>query len=69
MAGRSFGEYFTIAKFGMIIILISAIGRWAVSLAGVDYLPRGNVIFSIVLATNYIALCYGGMAKRMFDLN
>lgn len=69
MAARSFGDYLSIARFGMIIILISAVGRWAVSLSGVDYLPRGNVIFSIVLASYYIALCYGGMAKRMFGLD
>lgn len=69
MLGRSFGEYFKIARFGLAIILISAIGRWAVSLSGVDYLPRGNVIFSIVLATNYLALCYGAMTPRIFGMN
>ena len=69
MAGRSFGEYLRIARFGMLVMLISAVGRWAVSLSGMDYLPRGNVIFSIVLAANYVSLCYGAMTPRLFGLN
>ena len=69
MFGRSFGEYFNISRFGLAIILISTIGRWAVSLSGVDYLPRGNVIFSIVLATTYLSLCYGAMTPRIYGLN
>ena len=69
MFDKSFGEYTGIARFGLIVILISAVGRWAVSTAGVDYLPRGNLIFSIVLASNYLALCYGAMTPRLFDLN
>ena len=64
MFGRSFGEYAQLAKFGFIIILIVTIGRWTLSLMGVPYFPRGHVFFSIVLASIFLALAYGGFSRR-----
>lgn len=64
MFGKSFGEYFQAAKFGLLIITIVAIGRWGVSLAGVPYFPRGHIIFSLVLATTFLAIIYGGFLRQ-----
>ena len=36
------------------------------SLAGVPYFPRGNVIFSIVLTTNFLCIVYPAFARRMY---
>lgn len=69
MFGRPLGEYMEIARFGFIIILIAAIGRWALSLAGVPYFPRGNIIFSLVVACYYLALCYGAMTPKLYGLS
>jgi hypothetical protein len=68
MFGQTMGTYWNIAKFGVVVILISALGRWGISLAGVPYFPRGNVIFSIVLACTYVTLCYGAFTPRLYNL-
>ena len=69
MFGRSCKEYFELAKFGLVIILIITAGRWIVSLSGVPYYPRGTAIFSIVLATTFLALAYGGFMRRGYGLS
>ena len=68
MADKSWGDYFGYAKFGIAIILIVTIGRWILSFAGVPYFPRGNVIFSIVLATNFLVVAYGGFLRAYTSL-
>ena len=56
-------DLFSYARFGLMVILLMTVGRWALSLSGVAYLPRGNVIFSIVLATFFLALTYGAFLR------
>ena len=69
MMGRPFGEYLGIARFGLIVILIVTIGRWALSLSGVPYFPRGSVVFSLVPASYFLAICYGAMTPKLYGLS
>ena len=50
-------------------MLIVTIGRWILGFAGVPYFPRGNVIFSIVIASYFISLAYGAFLRAFSDLN
>jgi len=68
MASKSFGDLVGYAKFAIIILTIVTLGRWALGFAGVPYFPRGNVIFSIVLATNFLVVAYGGFLRAYTDL-
>ena len=38
-------------RLGLLVLLIFAIGRFVLGLAGVPYTPRGNAIFSVVMQT------------------
>ncbi len=69
MANKSFGDLIGYAKFAIVILAIVTLGRWALGFGGVPYFPRGNVIFSIVLATNFLIVAYGGFLKAYTDLS
>jgi hypothetical protein len=63
MFGLTLKKYFKIARFGLLIITIISIWRWALSLSGTPYFPRGTMI-SIVQATTFLSLAYGAFLRR-----
>lgn len=52
-------------RLPLVLILIWAVARFSVGLAGVPYAPRGNAMFSVVGLTFISALYYGAMSHRV----
>ncbi|HEX5000497.1 MAG TPA: hypothetical protein VFY29_19900 [Terriglobia bacterium] len=48
-----------------ILLLIWTVGRFALSLSGLPYAPRGNAVFSIVGLTIISCLYYGAISKTV----
>lgn len=52
-------------RLPLLLILLFAIGRFSLGLAGVPYTPRGNAIFSVVAATLITSFYWGALSGRV----
>jgi hypothetical protein len=52
-------------RLPLLLILLFAIGRFTLGLAGVPYVPRGNAIFSVVVLTIVSSLYWGALSGRV----
>jgi hypothetical protein len=49
----------------MLLLVIWAVARFSLGLAGVPYAPRGNAMFSVLGLTIISCLYYGALSKRI----
>ena len=56
-------------RLPMFLLVVYAIGRFSLGLAGVPYGPRGNAMFSLVGLTFVSSLYFGAMSGRVARLN
>jgi hypothetical protein len=56
-------KYFRFVRFAIIWLIIFMIGRFVLGAAGVPYLPRGTMIFSMVPFCIAASLIYGGFSR------
>jgi hypothetical protein len=52
-------------RLPLVLLVVWTIARFAVSLTGIPYSPRGNAMFSIVGLTVICSLIYGAMSNRV----
>ena len=56
-------------RLPLVLLVIYAIGRFSLGLAGMPYAPRGNAMFSLVGLTFVSSLYFGAMSGRVARLN
>jgi hypothetical protein len=56
-------------RLPLVLLLIWAIARFSIGLAGTPYAPRGNAMFSIAAVTIICALVFGAMSRRIGGFN
>jgi hypothetical protein len=49
----------------MLLLVLWAVARFSLGLAGVPYAPRGNAVFSVLGMTVISCLYYGAISKRI----
>lgn len=52
-------------RLPLLLLLIFAIGRFSLGLAGVPYSPRGNAIFSVVMLTIISSIYFGALSGKV----
>jgi hypothetical protein len=56
-------------RLPLLMLLIFAIARFSLGMAGVPYAPRGNAMFSIVGLTVISAVYFGALSRRVGGLS
>ena len=56
-------------RLPLVLLVVYAIARFSLGLAGVPYAPRGNAMFSVVGLTFISSLYFGAMSGRVARLN
>jgi hypothetical protein len=56
-------------RLPLFLLVLFAIGRFNLGLAGVPYTPRGNAMFSLVVLTLVSSFYFGAMSGRVGGLN
>ena len=59
------GSVVRFVRMPMLLLVIWAVARFSLGLAGVPYAPRGNAMFSVLGLTIISCLYYGALSKRI----
>jgi hypothetical protein len=59
------GSVVRFVRLPMLLLVIWAVARFSLGLAGVPYAPRGNAMFSVLGLTIISCLYYGALSKRI----
>jgi hypothetical protein len=61
------GAAIRFVRMPWLLILIWAVARFSLGLAGVPYAPRGNAMFSVLGLTIISCLYFGALSRQSFD--
>ena len=64
-----FSRVLRFVRLPLVLILIWAVARFSLGLAGVPYAPRGNAMFSVVGLTWISCIYFGAMSNRVGRFN
>lgn len=59
------GRALRFVRLPMLLLLIFAVGRFALGASGVPYAPRGNAMFSIVVLTFVSSFYFGALSRKL----
>ncbi len=59
------GSVVRFVRLPMLLLVIWAVARFSLGIAGVPYAPRGNAMFSVLGMTIISCLYYGALSKRV----